>query len=111
LQDGQFEPVGDDRTRTVDVRVIAATNRDLRADVEAGRFRRDLYYRLSIFPIEVPPLRDRAGDVALLAAHSWRSRRGGSDARAASSRLRVRRLEDYAWPGTSASSSMWSSAP
>jgi transcriptional regulator with GAF, ATPase, and Fis domain len=100
LQDGQFEPVGDDRTRTVAVRLIAATNRDLRADVEAGRFRRDLYYRLSVFPIEVPPLRDRAGDVALLAKHfaTLAARRLGVPApRLLASE--VRRLEDYDWPG------------
>jgi transcriptional regulator with GAF, ATPase, and Fis domain len=100
LQDGQFEPVGDDRTRTVAVRVIAATNRDLRADVEAGRFRRDLYYRLSVFPIEVPPLRDRAGDVALLAAHfaTLAARRlGMPEPRLLASE--VRRLDDYDWPG------------
>jgi transcriptional regulator with GAF, ATPase, and Fis domain len=100
LQDGQFEPVGDDRTRTVAVRVIAATNRDLRADVEVGRFRRDLYYRLSVFPIEVPPLRDRAGDVALLAAHfaTLAARRlGMPEPRLLASE--VRRLDDYDWPG------------
>jgi transcriptional regulator with GAF, ATPase, and Fis domain len=100
LQDGQFEPVGDDRTRRVDVRVIAATNRDLRAEVEAGRFRRDLYYRLSVFPIEVPPLRDRVGDVARLAAHfaARAARRLGlPEPRLLASE--VRRLENYDWPG------------
>ena len=57
LQEGQIERVGDDQTRKVDVRVIAATNRDLQAEVSAGRFRQDLYFRLSVFPIEVLPLR------------------------------------------------------
>lgn len=67
LQQSTFERVGDDKTRHVDVRVISATNRDLSEDVEAGRFRRDLYYRISTFPIDVPPLRDRLEDVHLLA--------------------------------------------
>ena len=69
VQEGQFERVGDDRTRSVDVRVVAATNRDLRAEVAAGRFRQDLYFRLSVFPIEIPALRDRAEDIPLLAHH------------------------------------------
>jgi len=69
LQEGEFERVGDDRTSKVDVRVVAATNRDLMEEIKAGRFREDLFYRLSVFPVEVPPLRDRTEDVALLAFH------------------------------------------
>jgi DNA-binding NtrC family response regulator len=69
LQEGEFERIGDDRTRRTDVRVIAATNRDLEGDIEEGTFRRDLYYRLSVFPIEVPPLRARRDDILPLAEH------------------------------------------
>jgi len=69
LQEHEFERVGDDETKTVDVRVVAATNRDLGEEVKAGRFREDLFYRLSVFPIEVPPLRDRVDDIAPLATH------------------------------------------
>lgn len=69
LQEQEIERVGDPRTRKINVRIIAATNRDLKKEVEAGRFRQDLFYRLSVFPMEIPPLRDRREDIALLAAH------------------------------------------
>lgn len=69
LQEGEFERIGDTRTRKVDVRIIAATNRDLLKEVEAGRFRQDLFYRLSVFPVEIPPLRERVEDIAPLAMH------------------------------------------
>ena len=72
LQEGTFERIGDDRTRKVDVRIIAATNRDLKAEVDAGRFRQDLFFRLNVFPIEVPPLRKRKEDIALLATEFLR---------------------------------------
>jgi transcriptional regulator with GAF, ATPase, and Fis domain len=69
LQEGEYERVGEERTRRADVRIIAATNQDLMRDVEAGRFRRDLFYRLNVFPIEVAPLRRHKEDIPLLAAH------------------------------------------
>ena len=69
LQEQEFERIGDEQTTKVDVRVVAATNRNLEEEVAAGRFREDLYYRLSVFPIELPPLRDRVEDIAPLATH------------------------------------------
>ena len=69
LQEGQFSRVGEDHERTVDVRVIAATNRDLQKEVRAGRFREDLYYRLTVFPIRVPPMRERREDIPPIAQH------------------------------------------
>jgi len=69
LQEKQYERVGEETTRTIDVRILAASNRDLKAEVAAGRFRRDLYYRLNVFPIEVVPLRQHKEDIPLLAAH------------------------------------------
>jgi PAS domain S-box-containing protein len=100
LQDGEFEPVGNDQTRRVNVRIIAATNRDLKSLVHARRFRQDLFYRLSVFPIEVPPLRERKDDIPLLAKHfleaaSRRFSRSGLHLTAS----QIRQLQNYDWPG------------
>ncbi len=100
LQEGQFERIGDERTQKVDVRVIAATNRNLKREVEKGRFRRDLYYRLNVFPIEVPPLRDRKEDIPLLASHFLaKGVRGIERTRPSLTRENVRDLQRYEWPG------------
>jgi transcriptional regulator with GAF, ATPase, and Fis domain len=100
LQEGELERVGEERTRKIDVRVIAATNRDLRSEAEAGRFRQDLYYRLSVFPVELPPLRKRPEDIPLLAEHflALAARKLGR----AGPRLtlaNVQQLQRYHWPG------------
>jgi transcriptional regulator with GAF, ATPase, and Fis domain len=100
LQEGEFERVGEERTRRVDVRIVAATNRDLRREVEQGRFRPDLYYRLSVFPVEVPPLRERKEDIPQLAAHFInRSCRRLNCAETRLTDQIVRQLESYDWPG------------
>jgi transcriptional regulator with GAF, ATPase, and Fis domain len=100
LQEGQFERVGDERTRTVKVRLIAATNRDLLAEAKAGRFRLDLYYRLSVFPVEVPPLRERLEDVGELTEHFIKqsARRLGVP-KPRLTKLHVQELQSYDWPG------------
>ncbi len=100
LQEGELERVGEERTRKIDVRVIAATNRALREESDAGRFRTDLYYRLSVFPIELAPLRRRKEDIPLLAAHFVEkiARRLGRPA----PRLTlasVQQLQKHDWPG------------
>jgi transcriptional regulator with GAF, ATPase, and Fis domain len=100
LQEGELERLGEERTRKVNVRLIAATNRDLRAETEAGRFRRDLYYRLSVFPIELPPLRERPEDIPLLAEHFLaQSTRKLGRPRARLMLSQVGQLQRYRWPG------------
>jgi PAS domain S-box-containing protein len=100
LQEGEFEPVGSSQTRTVDVRVVAATNRDLLQAVKDRTFREDLYYRLNVFPIELPPLRSRTDDIPLLAAAfaDRLSQRMGRPVEPLTDEC-VQRLKQYSWPG------------
>jgi formate hydrogenlyase transcriptional activator len=100
LQEQEFEPVGSSRTLRVDVRVIAATNRDLGEAVEAGRFRSDLFYRLNVFPLQVPPLRGRQSDIPQLVMFflSRFSKRFGRTIDRVSEET-MARLVGYAWPG------------
>jgi sigma-54 specific flagellar transcriptional regulator A len=95
LQERSYEPVGSTEPVPANFRLVAATNKDLAAEVEAGRFRRDLYYRLLVCPIEVPPLRSRRADVPFLFAHFWRAR---GDARPVDASV-LKLLEEHAWPG------------
>src|ERR1700729_3864170 len=100
IQEGEVEPVGARRPARVDVRLISATNRDLIADVKAGRFREDLFYRLHVFPITVPPLRERSTDIPALARHflaRFAAEEGKRVATVAPDALRV--LAAFPWPG------------
>lgn len=100
LQEKSYERVGEDRTRRADVRVIAATNRDLKKEVTAGRFREDLFYRLNVFPIHVPPLRERMEDVPLLAKYFIESSvKKLHCAKPRLTRAGVAKLQGYDWPG------------
>jgi formate hydrogenlyase transcriptional activator len=100
LQEREFEPVGSSKTRKVNVRVVAASNRDLAADSRIGRFRADLYYRLNVFPVDLPALRERREDIPLLATHFMQRA-----ARKLGKRLdridsaSMQRLIDHSWPG------------
>jgi anaerobic nitric oxide reductase transcription regulator len=100
LQSGEVQRIGSDKILSVDVRVVAATNRDLEAEVRAGRFRGDLFYRLSVYPLEVPPLRERFDDIPLLSGHFLDL----AQERLAIGQLRLsvearKRLRTHAWPG------------
>ncbi len=100
LQEGTFERVGDERPRHADVRIIAATNRNLEAEVHAGNFRQDLYFRLNVFPINIPPLRERTDDIPVLADHLL-----GAICRKLKrpvprlTEANVNSLQSYGWPG------------
>lgn len=100
LQTGEVQPVGSTRRRRVDVRIICATNRDPLAEVQAGRFREDLYYRLHVIPIHLPPLRERGDDVLLLARHFLQTH-AASEGRSPPqlSLAAAERIRAYPWPG------------
>ena len=100
LQEGTFERVGEEKTRRTNVRIIAATNRDLRREIAAGTFRQDLFFRLSVFPIELPPLRERREDIPLLVRHFIQQ--ANKQARCGYLQFtadQMRRLQNYDWPG------------
>lgn len=100
LQEQEIERVGDTRTRRVNVRIIAATHRDLKKEVAAGRFRQDLFYRLGVFPLEVPPLRERSDDIAPLAAHFVRATaRKMNRPVPRLTQAHLDQLSAYPWPG------------
>lgn len=100
LQEGTYEKVGEETTRKVDVRIVAATNRQLEKEVEHGRFRQDLFYRLNVFPIEVAPLRERIEDIPLLATHFLRaiSKKLNCE-KVRLTKGHISRLQNYNWPG------------
>ncbi len=100
LQEGEIRPVGSDRAKSVDVRVVAATNVDLRAAMTAGKFRQDLFYRLNVVPLQLPPLRERGDDILLLAQHFLvkHAHGAGRGLLRLSDEVSVR-LRGYAWPG------------
>lgn len=96
LQDGEIERIGENKSRKVDTRVIAATNQDLEAQVEKGAFRRDLYFRLAVVPVEIPPLRQRSEDMPILVRH-FLAKHGAAEAKVPASTLKA--LQERKWPG------------
>jgi transcriptional regulator with GAF, ATPase, and Fis domain len=100
LQEREFERVGGTQSISVDVRIVAATNRDLKAAVASGEFREDLYYRLNVFPLELPPLRARRGDIPLLVEYfiDRYGRKAGKNIRSVDKKT-LQLLQSYPWPG------------
>ncbi len=100
LETGECQPVGDTHTESVDVRIIAASNADLEARIEQGNFRKDLYYRLNVVPLKIPPLRERKEDIALLAEHFLAGFAVNHDMEPAGfSKAAIRCLQNHDWPG------------
>jgi transcriptional regulator with GAF, ATPase, and Fis domain len=100
LQEKSYERVGEEKTRCTDVRILAATNRDLEKEIAAGRFREDLYYRINVFPVKVAPLRERAEDIAILAAHFVQlSAKELGLPKPRLTRAGIENLLNYDWPG------------
>ncbi|HNJ44429.1 MAG TPA: sigma 54-interacting transcriptional regulator, partial [Acidobacteriota bacterium] len=99
LQEGEIQRVGATKTIKIDVRVVTATNRDLEAMVKDGKFREDLYYRLNVIPVEVPPLRSRRGDILVLAEYFLKKQIRGSQPAFKFSPEALRLLQNYTWPG------------
>jgi DNA-binding NtrC family response regulator len=99
LQEREVTRVGAVRATKVDVRVVAATNRDLRSEAQAGRFREDLFYRLNVFPLTLPPLRERPGDIPLLVEHALARLGRGATSTSCCSPFAMRLLRAYPWPG------------
>src|SRR5690606_34856308 len=98
-QDGVLEPVGSNKSRHVDVRIIAATNRNLVREVAAGRFREDLYYRLQVVEVRLPALRERAGEIPKLATFVLKQLNQRRQHPRQLSKDALRRLESHRWPG------------
>jgi two-component system response regulator HydG len=99
LQEGEVRRLGESTVRRIDVRVVAATNRPLATEVEAGRFRKDLWYRLDVIRVSLPPLRSRLEDLPQLTAHIWRSLTGRTGSKALLSPATIAALSLYDWPG------------